>query len=58
VPRERRLLGEEEGEERQLGFQVVGVVEGGCQREEQEKKKLLQRQGVRRLRVEGEGEER
>jgi hypothetical protein len=58
VPRGRRLLEEVEGEERQLGLQKVGVVEGGCQREELEKKKLLQRLRVKQLLAEGEGEER
>jgi hypothetical protein len=57
VPQGLRLLGEGEEEERQLGLQEVGVVEEECQREEREKKKLPQLQGVRRLRGEGEGEE-
>lgn len=59
VPRALHLQGEEGEEEQQLGHQVQEVEEvvEECQLGEWEKK-LLQLQGEKRLRVEGEGEER
>jgi hypothetical protein len=60
VPRALHLQEEEGEEEQQLGHQVQEVEEEvveECQLGEWEKK-LLQLQGEKRLRVEGEGEER